>query len=262
MLLNRDAIFDLWAPATAPWSPWAKPLLFAHIGNVELRSQSAASPPAWAPPADGPTLIVCDLPGPLSVHAGEALAHVGFRPVPLFNAVPSAAADSDETFAAQDVVDVTSIIHAVRAATERSSAALRALAAQAPPAFLLDSTRRTGHTPRPGDFDNRSVSLPTDFPSATFLKSRGIERVILLVSEHPTLPAADLSHTLVRWQEAGIPIHAMVVDDALHGSALELIRVHKPKWFRLMWQNALALLGLRRHPLGGFGGTLPHPSSG
>jgi hypothetical protein len=85
---------------------------------------------------------------------------------------------------------------------------------------------------------------------------------VLLVAEDPTLPAADLSHTLLRWQEAKIQIFAMLVDETLHASALQPIRVQKPKWFRVMWQSALALVGLRRHPLGGFGGTLPHPSSG
>jgi hypothetical protein len=262
MLLNRDAIFDLWAPAAAAWSAWTKPLLFAHLGNAELQPGSAHSPPAWAPPADATTLIVSDLPGPLSVHAGEALAYAGFRPVPLFNAVPGPAASPDEAYAAKSLVDVASIIDAIRSVTERSGSALRALVADAPPAFLLDSARRTGDAPRPGDFDNRGVSLPTDFPSAAFLTARGIVRVVLLVAADPTLPAADLSHTLLRWQEANIQIFAMLVDETLHGAALQLIRVEKPKWFRVMWQSALALVGLRRHPLGGFGGTLPHPSSG
>jgi hypothetical protein len=262
MLLNRDAIFDLWAPAAAPWSAWTKPLLFAHLDNVELQPGAGPAPPPWAPPADATTLIVSDLPGPLSVHVGEALAYADFRPVPLFNAVPGPAADADEAYAPRDVVDVASIIDAIRSATERSGTALRSLAAGAPPAFLLDSTRRTGDALRPGDFDNRSVSLPTDFPSAAFLAARGIVRVVLLVAENAPLPAADLSHTLVRWQEAGIQIFAMVVDKTLQASTLQPVRVQKPKWFRVMWQSALALVGVRRHPLGGFGGTLPHPSSG
>lgn len=262
MPLNRDAIFELWAPAAAPWSAWTKPLLFAHLDNAKLQPGAAPPPPAWAPPADATTLIVSDLPGPLSVHAGEALAYAGFRPVPLFNAVPGPAAEPDQAYVAQDVVNVASIRDAIRSATERSGTALRSLAADAPPAFLLDSNRRIGHVPHPGDFDNRSVSLPTDFPSATFLTARGVVRVVLLVAEDPTLPAADLSHTLVRWQEAGIRIFAMIVDETLQASALQPIRAHKPQWFRLMWQSALALVGLRRHPLGGFGGTLPHPSSG
>ena len=141
MLLNRDAIFELWAPAAAPWSAWTKPLLFAHLDNAELQVGAAPSPPAWAPPADATTLVVSDLPGPLSVQAGEALAYAGFRPVPLFNAVPGPTADSDETFAAQSVVDVASIIDALRSATERSGLTLRSLAVDAPPAFLLDAAR-------------------------------------------------------------------------------------------------------------------------
>jgi hypothetical protein len=263
MLLDRDAIFALWAPAASPWSVWAKPLLFAHLREARLRSpESLRISPSWVPAADGTTLIVADLPGALSVRICEILAVAGFRPVPLFNAVPGPIVGFDESLRIDSVVDVHAIIEALHAATEEIGDVLRALPAEAPPVFLLDSTRRTGRIPRSGDFDNRSVSLPTDFPSATFLMARGIARVVLLVADRSGAPAADLSHTLLRWQEAGIRIYRIVLEDALRGSELEPIRVRKPKWFRAIWHHALAIMGLRRNPLGGYGGTLTHPSSG
>jgi hypothetical protein len=60
--------------------------------------------------------------------------------------------------------------------------------------------------------DNRSISLPTDFPSGQLLRARGIRR-ILLVQEAASLPQADLSHTLRRWQEAGLAILAKRLDE-------------------------------------------------
>jgi hypothetical protein len=107
-------------------------------------------------------------------------------------------------------------------------------------------------------FDNRSVSLPTDFPSANFLIAQRIARVIVLATTAE--PQEDLSHTLLRWQQAGIAI------EMVSPLAPELvpmpITVRKPPMFRMLWQRILATAGLRRSPLGGFGGVLPIPSSG
>ena len=107
-------------------------------------------------------------------------------------------------------------------------------------------------------FDNRSISLPTDFPSANLLLSRGIRRIIL-VQAHFTDPQADLSHTLRRWQEAGLTILAVAIDEP---AAPRPITIRRPTAFRLLWYNLLAKLGLKPNPLGGFGGRLPMPSSG
>ena len=130
----------------------------------------------------------------------------------------------------------------------------------APPAFLLDDRRRYGNTvaPAPGIFDNRSVSLPTDFPSASRLLAHGIRRVVL-VQERSTHPQEDLSHTLVRWQEAGVEV--LAVNLSTPGPARS-IAVQKPTMYRRIWQRVLATMGLRRNPLGGFGGLLPVPSTG
>ena len=73
-----------------------------------------------------------------------------------------------------------------------------AVPADAPPAFLLDADRRTGRVVvTPGVFDNRSVSLPTDFPSAGRLRAGGVTRVVLVRSVGGT-PQPDLAHTLRR----------------------------------------------------------------
>jgi hypothetical protein len=124
---------------------------------------------------------------------------------------------------------------------------------------LLDAQRRIGtDIPRPGAFDNRSVSLPTDFPSGLFLQSHGIQNVVLVVREK-SAPQADLAHTLSAWQEAGLSIRTRTVDGV---GPPEPLRVARPSNFRVLWYRLLATMGLRRNPLGGFGGTIPMPSSG
>jgi hypothetical protein len=250
---------------------WAKPVLFAHLPDLAPAAESLPEPPqiaAWAPAADGATLIVVDLPGVCSVQLAEALVHVGFRPVPLFNAVPGPLGSAAGLGAmAAQLVEVTPILEALNQVSARAAAQLKSLPPSAPPAFLLDRDRADGRAPRPGDFDNRSISLPTDFPSASFLQARGIKSVLLILDDDDPfadsgVPARDLAHTLLRWQTAGIALRSCVTDDAFVASAPREITVVRPKWFKAIWHSALALVGLKRNPLGGFGGVLPMPGSG
>jgi hypothetical protein len=253
--MTRGEIFEVWAPAGALWSAWAKPVLFAHLGPRPVLPQSPEIHLDWAHRADGESAVILDLPGASGVAVGLHLAHLGYRPVPLYNACPSPDAS---VVPGQTIVDVEPIMAELFGGTERLSRLT--LPSTAPPAFLLDDRRRFGNTiaPAPGIFDNRSVSLPTDFPSASRLLAHGIRRVVL-VQERSTYPQEDLSHTLVRWQEAGIEM--LAVNLSTPGPA-RAIAVQKPTMYRRIWQRVLATMGLRRNPLGGFGGLLPVPSTG
>ncbi len=250
---ERQHLFETWAPSASPWAAWAKPVLFAHRPPAAGADFGEATSPGAIPASDGATAVVVDLPGPAGVTAAVPLARLGYRPVPVYNAVPAGAG-------VPAAVDVGAILSAL-AATAADLRAVR-LAADAPPAFLLDAGRRVaraGVTLGPGVFDNRSVSLPTDFPSAGRLRAAGVRRIVLV---QPTTapPASDLAHTLRRWQDGGLPILRYAADAPDRPPVL--VAVARPGGFRSMWHGLTARLGLRRHPLGGFGGTLPFPSSG
>ncbi|HEX8524954.1 MAG TPA: hypothetical protein VF669_22075 [Tepidisphaeraceae bacterium] len=257
-------VFDVWAPPHAPWSLWAKPVLFAHVERFspELHDAQAFAPVdlPTIPPADGTTALVLDLPGRTGVACAIAAAQKGYRPVPLYNAVPAPAGfdPSAVPLGAAVICDLTPIVAGLSVAT--STLDRLNLPHQAPPAFLLDADRRVGTraTQLPGDFDNRSVSLPTDFPSANLLLSRGVQRVIL-VQSLSLEPQPDLAHTLLRWQQASIQILALSLF-AFASPPIPIV-VKRPPRFRLLWQRLAATAGLRRNPLGGFGGTVPIPSS-
>lgn len=268
--MNRDDVFMVWAPPHGPWSAWVKPILFAHVrgSDVEPTEVRVPAPPDWTPPADGQTALVIDIPGHHGVWLALAMANTGYRPVPLYNACPSPLGSATVPYKIEELpiphvmssvaVDVRPIIDAIEEATW--PLAKRALPIDAPPAFVLDASRRVGsgpYAPTPGSFDNRSISLPTDFPSGTLLLSRGVRRVVL-VQQNTLDPQEDLAHTLLRWQQAGLRIEAV----ALHGfPELTAITVAKPSLFRRAWYRALATFKLVRNPLGGFGGRLPEPSS-
>jgi hypothetical protein len=258
--MTREEIYEAWAPPGAVWSPWVKPVLFAHMSEEWIHSRSppppAEAPPdmRWVPEAREGIAMVVDLPGEQGVAMGLSLAELSFRPVPLYNAAPGPSSPAD---ALVSLVDVGAIMDAILAGTARLSSI--GLPLDAPPAFLLDADRRVGvGPPSPGRFDNRSISFVTDFPSANFLLSRSIRRVIV-VQTAASQPQADLAHTLRRWQKDGVEIVLKRLDDA--GSSVPCA-LGAPSRFDLLWGRFLALLGLRRSPLGGFGGMVPTPSSG
>jgi len=291
--MNSDDAYAVWAPAESPWSPWVKPILFASEPDWDGAHDpelAVIEAPPWlekpgssagyrearpaTPSADVSTAIVLDLLGAGGVAWGVALARKGWRPVPLYNALTgpspflampsivdpssiSAPFGAPAPVLTAALVDVWPILRAMRRATPILGAL--ALPGTAPPVFLLDADRRFGQGPPvPGRFDNRSISLPTDFPSAVFLRSRGIERVIV-VQGSSTEPQEDLAHTLLAWQEGGISIAQKSLADDLAPGAIQVTR---PSMFRTVWHRFLATLGLRRNPLGGFGGTIPVPSAG
>jgi len=67
--------------------------------------------------------------------------------------------------------------------------------------------RGDGRKIEPDEFDNRSISFTSDFPSANFLASHGIQRV-MLVQKNSFEPQSDLTHSLRRWQDGGLLLSA------------------------------------------------------
>jgi hypothetical protein len=226
-------------------------VLFAHLDRIAPRAGEAGdrrvADVSWVPDPRDRVALVADLPGAESVRYGLALAERGYRPVPLFNA----------NVGPSPVVDVETIaLHLLRGADVLRAARLEP---DAPPAFLLDADRMaTPSAVAPGKFDNRWIVLPQDFPSATFLRARGIGEVWLLQAGR-TEPREDLAHILLRWQRAGIRLFA---GDVLSPGRPRELDVKPPSRFRRAWYRAIALLGLRRSNAGGFGGVVPVITSG
>ena len=88
--MNKEEIFEVWAPTDSRWSRWAKAVLFAHMNGpvVEGTMTENSLDVSWAPRVHENTVVVLDLPGTEGVATSLALAAKGYRPVPLYNAVP------------------------------------------------------------------------------------------------------------------------------------------------------------------------------
>lgn len=262
MTMNKDEIFNAWAPEGSLWWTWTKPVLFSHLDRVMATTEVCATPGNvdWCPPLESKVVVVVDLPGAESVMMGMALADRGYRPVPLFNAIPLPGGEPVlDPFSGRAVaaVDVLPIVGALRQGAERL-AGLQ-ISNDAPPVFLLDANRHgDGRVMEPDEFDNRSVCYTTDFPSANFLLAHGFQRALLVQRTRVDLQQ-DLAHVLRRWQEGGIALEIMRLDLPLPPERLEVAR---PTWYGAMFQRALARLGLRRSWTGGFGAWVPESGAG
>src|SRR6266481_143903 len=257
--MNKEEIFSIWAPENSIWSRWAKPVLFAHLDSAlsYIPVPSTATDVSWSPSPDEKVAIVLDLPGAEGILIGLVLAGRGYRPVPLYNALPLPFGQTLLSPAACSrvaAVDVLPIISALRTGTKLL--AQLTLPFNAPPAFLLDASRRGVRKMIPDEFDNRSVSFTTDFPSANFLASQSIQRV-LLVQKQTLEPQPDLAHTLRRWQDGGLTLERLRLDPL---SPREPFEVSRPAWYGAMFQRVLSAVGFRRSRGGGFGAWVPDSS--
>lgn len=238
-----EDLFFSWAPDDALWSAWAKPPAFIGAHKVRSGLPFDAPIPAWPREVSRNTAVILDLAGPETVWTALGLAEQGFRPVPLFNACHGLDA----------FVDLTGLVRNLIAGAARLQT-LR-LPADAPPVFMLDARRLGPGTPRPGQYDNRSVVLPQDFPSASRLRAQGVESALLV--HYDANPAADLVHVLRRWQEGGIRLFHTVPGGT---GDPEPLTVRRPFLFGSYFHALLVQMKFRRSSAGGFGGRVPIPA--
>lgn len=222
-------------------------------GSLEPDSESSVRLETSWIPAPGSFAIVVDLPGIDGVVWGMELAYRGFRPIPLYNALPFPLREKSITpqLRSKSTVNVEPILEALYWQTPRLEKLY--LSSAAPPAFLLDADRRIARIdPEPGVFDNRSVCFESDFPSGEFLFVHNIQQVMLL--QHDSDIAGDLSAILLSWQSHGIQIFRKRVTIA--GPAVH-VTVQTPSLWRHLWFRISVALGLRRGELGAFGRLVP-----
>ena len=247
-MISGPDCFAAWAPEGVVWSEWAKPVVFAHA-PVLLTEPALIIPELTLPNLPRPwdqSAIVVDLPGAQSVLVGLALAQRGYRPVPLYNGTSGPA----------PVVPVDGIEPALGAGADVLKRCT--IAPDARPVFLLDSDRSTPiGAGEAGRYDNRWIVLPQDAPSGTFLLSQGV-REITLITQRLGVPQPDLTHVLLRWKEAGLRLRAVSLET---GAVDENLSLTAPERFRRIWYGAIALFGLRRNNVGGFGSTVPEQTS-
>ena len=209
-------LFAIWAPPEHErWTRFAKPSLFVHVNGFPQTEIKKASLPMdiFRHRNDGSAFIV-DLPGTNGVECGLALAELGFVPVPLYNGI-----NEPNIGGLTEVLNNGQIADALLA----GSTALKTykIGADALPAFLLDSNRNREAIAN-GMYDNRWSVEPDDLPSGFYLKSMGVNRVVVWTNGNIN---NDLTPIIENYRGAGIEVTAfydnriMPQQSALFGAA-------------------------------------------
>jgi hypothetical protein len=247
----------MWAPSSCVWAPWVSPVPFT---NLECRDfDSPAFTPRnkgeWLPnSADPGRGLVINLRGEYSLGLSIELARRGWRPVPIFNASPPPVEEkSRQSKQIQNEIAALNIAPIRRLLCELApTLAALPLSDSAPPAFLIDSERSTGHFHRePGMFDNRWKLYPQDFPSGVVLLQNGVSRVTL-VQEEVNSYSDDMRQVLLKWQSEGIEIWEK---SPSFSSKERQIKVRPLSSIQRLRSRIRNFLIDRRFDISGFGGT-------
>ena len=252
-MLSKDELYRIWAPPDARWSRWVKPVLFAFTDAIiqSIPARAIQFQCEWVP-SPGLAAILLDVPEEEGVLWGMKIAELGYQPVPLYNALPFPPSEkmTDPSSRPAATVPVERILATLVSGAE--SLQLLKLPPDAPPVFLLDSMRRVARTEvRPGVFDNRSICFTTDFPSAEFLISSGIRKIIVV--QESTAFAPDLLETLVCWQSGGVQIFLKERTGIADPAA---VTARRPSVLKRLWLRVAFALGMHKGELGGFGGIV------
>lgn len=195
--MTGKEIFRIWAPTGKKWVDWVRPVPFVemneHSKNYNLTIYEIPAIDFFHEKFIGAAIIV-DLPGAESVMEGLALAKLGYRPIPIFNGTieqPGARATVDN--------------QTVGVALKWGAGILAGMdiADDAPPAFLTDSNRLHRFKMDVTMFDNSWDVYPQDIPTADYMLSNGINKIIVVADKF----SRDLKKVLYNYQKKKIEIY-------------------------------------------------------
>lgn len=194
--MTGKELFRIWAPVGKKWTDWVRPVPFvmmSEYSKIYSITDLAMQTVDYIEKNNENTAIIVDLPGAESVKEGIALARLGFRPIPIYNGTV-------EQQGARATVDNQSVgVALMYGATELDKLEIKD---EAPPAFLLDSNRLHRFKMDVTVFDNSWDVYPQDLPSAEYMVSSGIQKVIVAGESL----SKDLKKILFDYQKKSIEI--------------------------------------------------------
>ena len=194
--MRGKEIYKIYAPNGAKWIDWVRPVPFVAIDTYNRKpiANFLDRKAMFLKKYQQDTAIFIDLPGKESIELGIGLAHMGYRPIPVFNG-------TDEQQGSQ----ATTNTYLIESCLINGSQKLKniKLKNDANPTFLLDSHRTNRYRAKESIFDNSWDLYKQDIPSAEYFKQNGITKIIV-VGE--TIQR-DLKKIFLKFQEKGIDIY-------------------------------------------------------
>lgn len=189
-------IYKIYAPNYAKWTEWVRPVPFVAIDTYDRKpiSNWLNRKVVFINKYEQDTAIFVDLPSKESIELGISLAHIGYRPIPLFNG-------TDEQIGSQATTDT----YIIESALINGSEKLKSISLEnnASPAFLLDSSRTNRYRSRESIFDNSWDLYKQDIPTAKYFMENGIYKIIVVGNKIQR----DLRKIFFEFQKAGIEIY-------------------------------------------------------
>ena len=189
---HREA-YDIWAPANIKWSSWVRPVPFVTPSFCAQSHNDRAGSTPFFENLSPNTAIILDLPSYFGVFEGAALAHIGWRPIPLYNG-------TTEQHGAIALVDnngiKSALLHFAEVLEELE------IKEDAPPVFLLDSNRMHRYKANVSIFDNSWDLYVQDMPSPDFFLNNRINKIVLCGYKIHR----DIHKILYKYQNRGITI--------------------------------------------------------
>lgn len=186
-------VYKTYAPIGAKWTDWVRPVPFVAIDtyNREPIGNWVDRKVMFLEKYEKDTAIFVDLPAKETIEIGIALAHVGYRPIPLFNGV-------DEQTGSQAIIET----HLLERCLINGSEKLKNIKLEnnANPAFLLDNSRTNRYRARESIFDNSWDLYKQDIPSLEYFKENGITKIIVVGEKIQR----DLRKIFFKFQESGM----------------------------------------------------------
>lgn len=214
--MRGKEIYKIYAPNGTKWIDWVRPVSFVAIDTynrkpiVDWLDRKAM----FLKKYQQDTAIFIDLPGKESIELGIGLAHMGYRPIPVFNG-------TDEQQGSQ----ATTNTYLIESCLINGSQKLKniKLKNDANPLFLLDSYRTNRYRAKESIFDNSWDLYKQDIPSAEYFKQNGINKIIV-VGE---VIQPDLKKIFLKFQEKGIEIY--ITDGYIFPKKVKLTKTIKER---------------------------------
>ena len=194
--MTGKEVYKKWAPTGKRWVDWVRPVPVIGIDNpYQVHEFIDDSIPKifYINNLSKDTAIIIDIEGVDSIKEGIALAHLGYRPIPIFNGTnPSIGVSSTTNNAMIEPLLVWGALELEKIGLEED----------APPVFLLDRNRLNRYKIDPSIFDNSWDIYPQDIPSPDYFLQNGITKIVVRGNQL----SRDLKKVLYPYQKKNIKI--------------------------------------------------------
>ncbi len=194
--MTGKEVYKKWTPTGKRWVDWVRPVPFIGIDSpYQVHEFIDDSIPKifYVNNLSKDTAIIIDIEGVDSIKEGIALAHLGYRPIPIFNGTnPSIGVSSTTNNAMIEPLLVWGALELEKIVLEED----------APPVFLLDRNRLNRYKIDPSIFDNSWDIYPQDIPSPDYFLQNGITKIVVRGNQL----SRDLKKVLYPYQKKNIKI--------------------------------------------------------